>query len=116
MEASGGPQPPQEPPPQASSEPQTPADTVAPMSEEGLGNSGTAHAHAGDAGDPANRSGDEAGPVDEEGTDALTVVGPAAGLRTVIGARSDRLSKQYLQRSTELRGQCRQTGSLRSAV
>ncbi|XP_043200749.1 maestro heat-like repeat-containing protein family member 1 isoform X4 [Amphibalanus amphitrite] len=107
MEASGEQQPPllQDPP---TGESPPPAEPAVQMSEEGLGNSRTAHEHAGDPGEPANHreAGNEAGPgaVDEEGTDALTVVGAAAGPRAVIGDRSDRLSKQYLQRSTELRG------------
>ncbi|KAF0308670.1 Maestro heat-like repeat-containing protein family member 1 [Amphibalanus amphitrite] len=107
MEASGEQQPPllQDPP---AGESPPPAEPAVQMSEEGLGNSRTAHEHAGEPGEPANHreAGNEAGPgaVDEEGTDALTVVGAAAGRRAVIGDRSDRLSKQYLQRSTELRG------------
>ncbi|KAF0300155.1 Maestro heat-like repeat-containing protein family member 1 [Amphibalanus amphitrite] len=56
-----------------------PAEPAVQMSEEGLGNSRTAHEHAGEPGEPANHreAGNEAGPgaVDEEGTDALTVVG-----------------------------------------
>ena len=108
MEAAGEPQ----------ESPPSPAHRAAPAAGEDLANSASAQEHAGEPADP-NTNGPSEGEaaaaeavvedraVDEEGTDALTVAGHAASPRAVIGDRSDRLSKQYLQRTSELRGQYR---------
>ena len=99
---------------EASGEPRDSPPPAEPASAERPGNSVTAHAHdAGDPGGPDNpgpsegegaEQAEDGLPVDEEGTDALTVARTPSP-RTVIGDHSDRLSKQYLQRTSELRGQ-----------
>ena len=108
---------------EATGEPQesAPPSPPAPMAER-LGNSVSEHEHEGDPAGPANNgpseneptesvAGAEDGAVDEEGTDALTVGDHVTSERAVIGDHSDRLSKQYLQRTSELRGQSRSPAS-----